>query len=72
MRLWIDVQLPPQSAEWIEEHFSLKATALRSIGLRDANDKGIFDRATSKCRNIRRIVCFVELVHRLGASPKVL
>jgi predicted nuclease of predicted toxin-antitoxin system len=43
MKLWIDAQLSPALAAWITENFSdIKATAVRDLGLRDAEDPVIF------------------------------
>ena len=43
MKLWIDAQLPPGLAKWIAENFaSIEATAVRDLGLREAEDQVIF------------------------------
>ncbi len=42
MKIWIDAQLPPTLANWVTNNFSIKATALRDIELRDAQDTEIF------------------------------
>jgi predicted nuclease of predicted toxin-antitoxin system len=43
MKLWIDAQLSPAVATWIKENFSdIEATAVRELGLRDAEDPVIF------------------------------
>jgi len=73
MTLWVDAQLPPQLAGWLEETFPLNASAVRDLGLRDAEDQEIFDAA----RQARAVVMtkdrdFVELVQRLGQPPQVL
>lgn len=73
MIFWVDAQLPPQLARWLEETFSVDAFAVRALGLRDAEDQEIFDAA----RLARAVVTtkdkdFVELVQRLGQPPQVL
>lgn len=41
MKLWIDAQLSPALAVWITENFSnIEATAIRELGLRDAERLG--------------------------------
>ena len=42
MTIWIDAQLSPAIAFWIEDNFNVKAFALRDLGLRDAEDEEIF------------------------------
>ncbi len=74
MKLWIDAQLSPALARWINEHFEgLEAIAIRDLGLRDAEDAEIFEAA----RQANAVVVskdgdFVDLVNRLGPPPQVL
>jgi predicted nuclease of predicted toxin-antitoxin system len=43
MTIWIDAQLSPFIARWINTNFTeLDARALRSMGLQDNNDYDIF------------------------------
>ena len=42
MIIWLDAQLSPTLAPWIETTFSVSTVALRDIGLRDAMDEDIF------------------------------
>ena len=42
MIFWIDAQLSPSLALWLESKFDIRALALRDIGLRNANDREIF------------------------------
>lgn len=73
MTIWIDAQLSPAIALWIENNFDVKAFALRDLGLRDAEDLEIFQEA----KNANAIVMtkdsdFVSLLDRLGSPPKVI
>jgi predicted nuclease of predicted toxin-antitoxin system len=73
MTLWLDAQLPPQLAVWIQQTLSIEAIALRDIGLRDATDQAIFDAAkNADVILISKDSDFVELVLRLGAPPKLI
>ena len=45
MTLWLDAQLPPQLANWIQQTLTIHAIAVRDLGLRDATDSAIFDAA---------------------------
>jgi predicted nuclease of predicted toxin-antitoxin system len=65
--IWVDAQLSPAIAKWIETDLGLPAQPIRDLGLRDAKDRQIFDAA----RQANAIVLtkdadFVELVERLG------
>lgn len=42
MIIWIDAQLPPAIAIWIQANFPIEAVAVRDLGLRDAEDAEIF------------------------------
>lgn len=73
MTLWLDAQLPPQLASWIQQTLAINAIALRDIGLRDATDRAIFDAAkNANAVLISKDSDFVELVMRLGAPPKLI
>jgi predicted nuclease of predicted toxin-antitoxin system len=74
MKLWIDAQLSPALAEWITENFSdIEATAVRDLGLRDAEDPVIFFSArTADAAVMTKDSDFIELQQRNGAPPKVI
>ena len=54
MKLWLDAQFAPSLADWLNEHFSVSARALRDLGLRDAEDQQIFDAAQCHRRDKRQ------------------
>jgi predicted nuclease of predicted toxin-antitoxin system len=73
MTIWIDAQMSPAIAAWITSNFAVNAVAIRDFGLRDAEDKEIFEAA----RRENAIVMtkdndFVLLLDRLGAPPQVI
>lgn len=71
--VWLDAQISPAIATWIERTFKITAFALRDLGLRDAEDLEIFEAA--KVREIIFITKdsdFVDLVYRLDAPPKII
>jgi len=74
MKVWIDAQLSPMLANWITENFNtIEATAVRDLGLRDAEDSVIYFSA----REANAIVMtkdgdFLELQRRHGAPPKII
>ena len=73
MTIWIDAQLSPAIAFWIESNFDIKAFALRDIGLRDAEDEEIFN-AAKKANAVvmTKDSDFVELVNQYGPPPQVI
>ena len=74
MIIWVDAQLSPALAVWIESHFpSIEVSAVRDLGLRHADDIEIFEKA----RQANAIVMskdkdFVDLLIRFGAPPKLI
>lgn len=73
MNFWIDAQLPPNLANWLVESFNVNATAIRDLGLRDAEDIEIFNAARSPGTVIvSKDSDFVELVIRLGTPTQIL
>ena len=73
MTIWVDAHLFPAIAIWITSTFGIEAVALRDLGLRDAEDPGIFEAA----RDRQVIVMtkdsdFVDLVERLGSPPQII
>lgn len=73
MRFWIDAQLPPQLARWLSDEFGVAANSLRDIGLRDALDAEIFEKArAAKVVLVSKDSDFVEMVSRHGPPPQLL
>jgi predicted nuclease of predicted toxin-antitoxin system len=73
VNLWLDAQLSPRLARWIEERFDIEVTCVRDLGLRDSEDEQIFLAA----REAGVVVMtkdhdFVTLLQRLGPPPRVL
>jgi predicted nuclease of predicted toxin-antitoxin system len=74
MTIWIDAQLSPFIASWINANFpELEAIALRSIGLQDEKDYDIF----RKARKANAIIMskdydFVKLIEIYGIPPKLI
>ena len=73
MKIWIDAQLPPALAGWINAHFDLNVQPVRDLGLRDATDEEIFQAA----RKENAIVMtkdgdFFLLLDQYGPPPAIL
>ena len=74
MNLWIDAQLSPALAPWIERSFpGLHAQSLRALGLRDAPDLDVFRAAREHGAVIlSKDADFAELLRVHGPPPKVI
>jgi predicted nuclease of predicted toxin-antitoxin system len=73
VKVWVDAQLPPGICGWLNEHFGIDAVAVRDFGLRDAEDRKIFDEARKAgVAILTKDSDFVGLVAQLGPPPQVL
>ncbi|MDZ4403293.1 DUF5615 family PIN-like protein [Prosthecobacter sp.] len=74
MILWLDAQLSPRLARWINQQFpGFTATPLRDLGLRDADDTVIFEAArTANAVVLTKDRDFVDMLHRLGPPPQII
>jgi predicted nuclease of predicted toxin-antitoxin system len=73
MIFWIDAQLSPALAPWLEASFPVTAKALRDLGLRDADDAEIFRAAhAADAIIITKDSDFVDLLRRFGAPPSII
>ena len=73
MKIWLDAQLPPALCEWLEAEFGVEAEAVRSLGLRDAEDLAIFEAAREAGAVVMsKDADFVDLLRLHGPPPQVL
>ena len=73
MKIWIDAQLPPTLANWLNTNFEVEAISLKELGLRDAKDTEIFEAARqSNAVIMTKDSDFIDLVCRLGTPPQIL
>lgn len=74
MEIWLDAQLSPQLAPWIEQTFGISCKPLKEIGLRDATDMAIFQAAKelSEVLIMTKDEDFVALQSRLKSPPKII
>ena len=73
MRIWVDAQMSPAIATWISSNYAVSAVAIRDLGLRDAEDKEIFETARQeKAVVMTKDSDFVLLLDRLGPPPQVI
>ncbi len=68
----VDAQLSPAIAAWITREFSVEAVALRDLGLRDADDRQVFELGRQRQAVIlTKDADFAVLVLRLGSPPQI-
>lgn len=73
MNLWLDAQLAPSLAPWISEQFTVTATPIRELGLRDARDRDIFFEARQADAVVMtKDLDFVGLLRQHGPPPRVI
>lgn len=74
MKIWIDAQLSPAIAAWINRSFpDLQASSVRAHGLRDATDLEIFQRAREAGAVLMsKDADFMRLLDLHGAPPQVI
>ncbi len=74
MEIWIDAQLSPILALWINQSFDkVRARSMRSLDLRDADDEVIFQKAKEqKAIIMSKDADFVTLLERFGPPPQIL
>ncbi len=73
MTLWLDAQLSPVLAPWIQANFNISCLAVRDIGLRDATDEEIFFEARKQnAIVVSKDADFVNLVKFHHSPPKII
>lgn len=74
MKIWLDAQLSPALAKWLNKQFEqIEAKALKDIGLRDASDIFIFEKAREQDAIVMtKDDDFVQLVKDKGTPPQVI
>ncbi|MCA1790714.1 MAG: DUF5615 family PIN-like protein [Thioalkalivibrio sp.] len=74
MKLWLDAQLSPTLARWLEDRFEVEVLAVQTDpSLLSAGDEEIFDAArAADVVVMTKDRDFVDLLKRLGPPPKIL
>ena len=73
MSIWLDAQLPPSLATWIDDELGIPATCARDLGLRHARDRDIFLGArTANAVVLTKDADFLSLLRELGPPPCVI
>jgi predicted nuclease of predicted toxin-antitoxin system len=73
MKIWVDAQISPVIATWLNTNFDVNANPLRDIGLRDAEDLYIFRAAANADAIIlTKDKDFALLLQTFGSPPRVI
>lgn len=74
MKIWVDAQLSPAIAAWINRTFKdIEAESVRALGLRDATDIEIFDEAKkADVVVMSKDDDFIQLIEQMGTPPKLI
>ena len=74
MKIWVDAQLSPAIAAWINRSFSkIQAASVRALGLRDATDAEIFQAAREAGTILMtKDADFMRLLEKHGTPPQVI
>jgi len=73
MKVWLDAQLSPMIAGWIDKNYNISCTAVRELGLRDASDIEIFNEAKkADAVVITKDIDFSLLQDRFGSPQKII
>ncbi len=74
MIIWIDAQLSPSLAAWINRNsVNVEAKSVRALGLREATDREIFMKAKAEMAVIMsKDADFLNPLENLGAPPQII
>ncbi len=73
MKLWIDAQLSPKLADWLDQNYEDTAKSVAELGLASARDQEIFNAARdARSTVITKDRDFAEMRERLGPPPQVI
>ncbi len=71
--IWLDAQLSPGLARWIAEMIGTECIHVRDLGLREAEDPIIFQKARAAGAVVMtKDEDFIRLVERNGTPPRVI
>ena len=73
MKIWLDAQISPVLARWLETRFDIQAQAVRDVGHHGSEDVEIF--AAAKAADavvMTKDSDFVRMVETRGAPPHVI
>ncbi|HEX5154316.1 MAG TPA: DUF5615 family PIN-like protein [Parafilimonas sp.] len=75
LEFWIDLNLPPALATWIQDEFQICAKSFEELGLLTTPDSEVFKLARRKSNTViitTKDYDFVSLAEEIGSPPKIL
>ena len=73
MIIWLDAQISPSIATWIQDHFSINAIPIRDLDLLQADDYTVFNAAkVNKAVILTKDKDFLYFQQQLGAPPSII
>lgn len=73
LTFWFDAHISPSIAKWMIETYQVKASSLRKLGLRDADDIDIFKSARENdAIFVLKDKDLKELIEQIGLPPKLI
>lgn len=73
MTIWLDAQISPLIAGWIKDKFGIEAMPVRDLGLKDASDRMIFEKAKeANAIVITKDIDFKIHQEKFGSPPKII
>ena len=74
MKIWIDAQLSPAIAAWINRTFeAIEAKSVKAVGLRDALDHEIYEQARqNEVVSMSKDNDFIKLLEQYGPPPRLI
>jgi predicted nuclease of predicted toxin-antitoxin system len=71
--VWIDAQISPVIAKWMNDNFSILAIPIRDLGLLNSSDLEIFNEAKrQKVIVMTKDIDFIRLQEKYGPPPYIL
>lgn len=74
MRIWLDAQISPSVAAWLNRTYEdIEAESVRAVGLRDALDYEIFEQARQQeVVVMSKDQDFIKLIEEHGPPPQII
>jgi predicted nuclease of predicted toxin-antitoxin system len=75
LEFWIDLNLPPAMAKWLQEDFQVSAKSFKELNFETEEDISIFKQASNRINTIvitTKDIDFKNLVNDINSPPKIL
>ncbi len=75
LEFWIDINLPPVMAKWLQEDFNVSAKSFKDLHFETEKDVDVFRKAANRINTIiitTKDIDFKNLADDRNSSPKIL